>query len=122
MTSTISRSAAILAAAQTLAAKILLAIPVDRAALTQAMTEAAGGSDADGFWQQRDSFEALEAAITLTAHELTSRCDGASAIRTLEAITRELPTHTVRSEDQIEYPAVLDPARTRHARHPAGAA
>ena len=33
MTSTISRSAAILAAAQTLAAKILLAIPVDRAAL-----------------------------------------------------------------------------------------
>ena len=103
MTSTISRSAAILAAAQTLAAKILLAIPVDRAALTQAMTEAAGGSDADGFWQQRDSFEALEAAITLTAHELTSRCDGASAIRTLEAITRELPTHTVRSEDQIEY-------------------
>lgn len=103
MTSTISRSAAILAAAQTLAAKILLAIPVDRAALTQAMTEAAGGSDADGFWQQRDSFEALEAAITLTAHELTSRCDGASAIRTLEAITRELPTHTVRSEEQIEY-------------------
>ena len=103
MTSTISRSAAILAAAQTLAAKILLAIPVDRAALTQAMTEAAGGSDADGFWQQRDSFQALEAAITLTAHELTSRCDGASAIRTLEAITRELPTHTVRSEDQIEY-------------------
>jgi hypothetical protein len=63
----------------------------------------AGGSDADGAWQQRDSFEALEAAITLTAHELTSRCDGASAIRTLEAITRELPTHTVRSEDQIEY-------------------
>ena len=47
MTSTISRSAAILAAAQTLAAKILLAIPVDRAALTQAMTEAAGGSDAE---------------------------------------------------------------------------
>ena len=37
MTSTISRSAAILAAAQTLAAKILLAIPVDRAALTQAV-------------------------------------------------------------------------------------
>ncbi|MEY2927757.1 MAG: hypothetical protein RL367_2234, partial [Pseudomonadota bacterium] len=103
MTSTISRSAAIHTAAQTIAAKIILAIPIDRAALTSAMTDAAGGSDANGYWQQRDSFEALEVAITLTAHELTSRCDGASAIRTLEALTRELPTHTVRSEYQIEY-------------------
>ena len=46
MTATISRSSAILGAARTLAAKLLLAIPIDRAALTQAMTESAGGSDA----------------------------------------------------------------------------
>ena len=41
MTPTISRSSAILGAARTLAAKLLLAIPIDRAALTQAMTESA---------------------------------------------------------------------------------
>ena len=103
MTTTISRASAILAAARTLAAKILLAIPIDRAALTQAMTEATGGSDADGLWQQRDSFEALEVAIALTAPELTARSDGASAIRILDSLSRELPTHTVRSQDQIEY-------------------
>lgn len=103
MITTASRSAAILAAAQTLAAKILLAIPIDRAALNQAMTEASGGTDAEGAWQQRDSFEALEVATALTAHELTARCDAGSAIRALDALARELPTHTVRSEAQIEY-------------------
>lgn len=103
MITTVSRSAAILAAAQILAAKIRLASPIDRATLNQAMTEATGGTDAEGAWQQRDSFEALEVAFALTAHELTARCDAGSAIRTLDALSRELPTHTVRSEEQIEY-------------------
>ena len=103
MTTSISRASAILAAAQNLAAKILLAIPIDRVALTLAMTEATGGSDADGLWQQRDSFEALEVATALTAPELTARSEGASAIRILDSLKRELPTHTVRSEDQIDY-------------------
>jgi len=94
MITTISRASAILAAARTLAAKIVLAIPIDRAALTKAMTEATGGSDADGLWQQRDSFEALEVAIALTAPELTARSDGASAIRIMDSLSRELPTHT----------------------------
>ena len=40
MTATISRTSAILGAARTLAAKLLLAITIDRAALTQAMTNA----------------------------------------------------------------------------------
>jgi len=103
MTATISRSSAILGAARTLAAKLLLAIPIDRAALTQAMTESAGGSDAAGAWTQRESFEALEVALAMAIPELVGRMDAEAAVRTLEALARELPTHTVRSEDQIAF-------------------
>lgn len=103
MTATISRSSAILGAARTLAAKLLLAIPIDRAALTQAMTESAGGSDAEGTWTQRESFEALEVALAMAIPELVGRMDASAAISTLEALARELPTHTVRSEDQIAF-------------------
>ncbi|MDF8335573.1 strawberry notch family protein [Novosphingobium cyanobacteriorum] len=103
MTATISRSSAILGAARTLAAKLLLAIPIDRAALTQAMTESAGGNDAAGAWTQRESFEALEVALAMAIPELVGRMDAEAAVRTLEALARELPTHTVRSEDQIAF-------------------
>ncbi|SCY83454.1 Methyltransferase domain-containing protein [Novosphingobium aromaticivorans] len=103
MTATISGSSAILGAARTLAAKLLLAIPIDRAALTEAMTESSGGNDAAGAWTQRESFEALEVALAMAIPELVGRMDAGAAIGTLEALARELPTHTVRSEDQIAF-------------------
>jgi hypothetical protein len=103
MTTTIPRASAILGAARTLAAKLLLAVPIDRAALSQAMTESAYGSDAEGAWQQRDSFEALEVALSLAIPDLVGRMDVGAAIATLEALVRELPTHTVRSENQIQF-------------------
>ena len=103
MTATISRSSAILGVARTLAAKLLLAIPIDRAALTQAMTESTGASDAAGAWTQRESFEALEVALAMAIPELVGRMDAGSAISSLEALARELPTHTVRSEEQIAF-------------------
>lgn len=103
MTTTIPRASAILGAARTLAAKLLLAVPIDRADLSHAMTESAGGNDAAGAWQQRDSFEALEVALSLAIPELVGRMDVSAAISTLEALSRELPTHTVRSEEQIQF-------------------
>jgi hypothetical protein len=103
MTATISRSSAILGAARTLAAKLLLAIPIDRAALTKAMTESAGASDATGAWTQRESFEALEVALAMAIPELVGQMDAGDAISTLEALAKELPTHTVRSEEQIAF-------------------
>jgi len=103
MTATILRSSAILGAARTLAAKLLFAIPIDRAALTQAMTKSAGASDAAGAWTQRDSFEALEVALAMAIPELVGRMDAGAAIETLEALASELPTHTVRSEEQIAF-------------------
>lgn len=103
MTTTLAFSSAILGAACTLAAKLLLSIPIDRTALTEAMSESASGSDAAGAWLQRDSFEALEVALAMAIPELVSRMDAGAAIATLEALTKELPTHTVRSEDQIAF-------------------
>ena len=103
MTTTLPRASAILGAARTLAAKLLLAVPIDRAALTEAITQSAGGSDAAGAWRQRDSFEALEVALAMAVPELVGQMDAGAAIRTLEALTTELPTHTVRSENQIAF-------------------
>ncbi len=103
MTTTLPRASAILGAARTLAAKLLLAVPIDRAALNEAITQSSGGNDAAGAWQQRDSFEALEVALAMAIPEIVGRMDAGAAIKTLEALTRELPTHTVRSEDQIAF-------------------
>ena len=108
MTTTPARSSAILGAARTLAAKLLSpktdrAIPIGRATLTEAMTESAGGSDAAGAWQQRDSFEALEVALAMAIPELVGKMDAGAAIAALEALAKELPTHTVRSENQVAF-------------------
>jgi hypothetical protein len=103
MTTTLARSSAILGAARTLAAKFLQAIPIDRAALTEAMSESAGGSDAAGAWQQRDSFEAMEVALAMAIPELVGKMDAGAAIAALEALAKELPTHTVRSESQVAF-------------------
>ena len=118
MTTTLPRASAILGAARTLAAKLLLAVPIDRAALSEAMTESAGGNDAAGVWQQRNSFQALEVALSLAIPELVSRMDVGAAISTLEALAKELPTHTVRSEDQIQFQQFsTPPALARLAVH-----
>ena len=101
MTTTLPRASAILGAARTLAAKLLLTVPIDRAALSEAMIQSTGGRDAAGAWQQRDSFEALEVALAMAVPRLVGQMEAGAAIRTLEALTKDLPTHTVRSEAQI---------------------
>lgn len=77
--------------------------PITRADLNAAMVEGYGGTDADGLWTQRDSFEILEHAL---AHHLQF---GPYPLRSLADVTaacdllERLPTQTVRSEDQIEW-------------------
>ena len=73
MTTTLPRASAILGAARTLAAKLLLAVPIDRAALNEAITQSSGGNDAAGAWQQRDSFEALEVALAMAIPDDSKR-------------------------------------------------
>ncbi|KKW89541.1 strawberry notch family protein, partial [Sphingobium chungbukense] len=77
--------------------------PITRADLSAAMMQAFGGSDADGLWTQRDSFEILEHALVqhlgLRPLSLRKPCDVAAACDLLD----RLPTHTVRSEEQVEW-------------------
>ena len=118
MTATHARASAIMGAARTLADRLLLAASISRATLTEAMTKSAGGSDFQGAWQQRDSFEALEVALSLAIPELVGPMEVAAAISALEAIAQALPTQTVRSEDQIQFQQFsTPPALARFAVH-----
>ena len=47
--------------------RLRAARPITRAHLNEAMVEGFGGTDAEGLWTQRDSFEMLEHAL---AHHL----------------------------------------------------
>ena len=53
------------AAAAEIAGSLAAGTPITRRDLNAAMTAAFGGSDADGRWTQRDSFEMLEHAVAL---------------------------------------------------------
>ena len=75
---------------------------ITRSHLNDAMCEAFGGTDADGHWTQRDSFEALEQGLAI---HLTTRAKGLGRpvdVAYAAALLSRLPTQTVRSEAQIE--------------------
>jgi len=83
---------------------------VTRRDLNLAMTATFGGSDAEGRWTQRDSFEMLEHALALhlaaRPFSLTTLADVSHASSLME----RLPTQTVRSEEQIEFQQFSTPA------------
>jgi hypothetical protein len=76
---------------------------ITRADLNAAMVAGFGGTDADGLWTQRDSFEILEHALAhhlqFGPYPLRSLADVGAACDLLD----RLPTQTVRSEEQIEW-------------------
>ena len=75
---------------------------ITRKVLNGAASILYGGSNAEGRWTQRDSFELLEQG--LTRHALTlPRITDSAAIPSLSGLVNALPTQTVRSEDQIRY-------------------
>jgi predicted RNA methylase len=84
--------------------------PVDRAALNIAMTEAFGGGDASGAWTQRQSFDALEVAVSLWVMAMDARTAPAAELAQISAMTARLPTHTVRSEEQYALQQFSTPA------------
>ena len=90
-------------AADLLQAPLAASEPISRLHLNEAMRAAYGGSDADGRWTQRDSFEVLEHAVVqhLRDHpiSLAVPADLAAAV----ALADRLATHTVRSEEQIAW-------------------
>ena len=82
---------------------------LSKSSLFQAMTELYGTGSADGAWTQRDAYDLLEAALT---RYLSTSCrnPGIDDITRIAALAESLPTHTVRSEEQIRFQQFSTPA------------
>ena len=76
--------------------------------LFAAMERLHGDTSANGAWTQRDAYDLLEAA--LTSHQLSQSICSLGQIAVLSKLVDAMPTHTVRSEDQIRYQQFSTPA------------
>ncbi|MFL0415523.1 strawberry notch-like NTP hydrolase domain-containing protein [Sphingomonas sp. 179-A 2A2 NHS] len=76
---------------------------ITRRLLNEAMVEAFGGSDAEGRWTQRASFEVLEHAVALHLRAAGPSLSSFADVTALIELSSRLPTQTVRSEEQIEW-------------------
>ena len=101
---------ALFAAAQALLPVLEAGRPLDAAILRDAMTEAFGGTDAEGAWVWKDAYEAAEAAVVLFVQRYgrgMRRTCGAGAggprrmLAMLDAVAALEPSHTRRSEEQV---------------------
>ncbi|MBS0278459.1 MAG: strawberry notch family protein [Proteobacteria bacterium] len=77
---------------------------VDATSLRAAMTEAFGASDAEGAWDWKSAYDAVEGASVLFlrkfAPAMRSKANGNAAfLAMLEKLARRLPSHTRRSEE-----------------------
>jgi hypothetical protein len=100
------RSANLLAAARALQPHLNRSRPLDRRLVSNTLTVAFGGSDAEGAWNWRDAYEAVEAALVLQIRRLAAQVsrleDGpAEIVRLLETLTALTPTQAIRSEEQL---------------------
>jgi predicted RNA methylase len=78
--------------------------PVTTAALSTAMTESFGGTDAQGFWVWKDAYEALETAQVLFLRRfgpaiLSRSASPQSTLAMMKRIAALVPTHTRRSDE-----------------------
>ncbi len=96
----------ILAAARTLAIHLARSRPLDRRLVAEVMTTAFGASDAEGGWNWRDAYDAIEAATVLQIRRLAPQVlrleDAPAEITALLAGVSSLGlTHSRRSEAQV---------------------
>ena len=68
-----------------------------------------GNNAASGAWSQRDAFDLMEAGLN---RQLITNCAAPALadIERISALVQQLPTHTVRSEDQIRFQQFSTPA------------
>ena len=102
---------ALIAAARSLLPVLEAGRSLDAATLRDAMTEAFGASDAEGGWVWKDAYEAAEAAVVIFMQRFgrgMRRDAGAGPdgprrmLRMLEAVAALEPSHTRRSEEQVQ--------------------
>ena len=94
------------AVADTIAGQGLL----KRDTLLRVMEQAYGCSSADGRWSLRDVYDMLELAQVMHFASADLPADPGSCLAALIALDGNLPTHTVRSEEQIELQQFSTPA------------
>jgi hypothetical protein len=97
-------------AAREIYSRLNLDEPITRATLNAAMQGAFGASDASGAWTQRDSFDALEAAVSLWVMHCPKEKDLKADLAKIAGLVARLPTHTVRSEAQYVLQQFSTPA------------
>jgi hypothetical protein len=61
------------------------------------MTQAYGGSDAQGYWQWKDAYEALEVALVQYLKQQPN-----ITLKDILALEMRYPTHTRRSEESLQ--------------------
>ncbi|PZU06520.1 strawberry notch-like NTP hydrolase domain-containing protein [Sphingomonas sp.] len=99
-----------LSAARTIAAAIAADATVSRDTLLSEMAQAHGGSAADGCWTLRDAYDVLELAQVLHLEDAPLPADPSACLAALIDVVAGLPTHTVRSEEQIALQQFSTPA------------
>jgi len=97
-------AACILKAAERILTGLERGISIEARILREAMNEAFGGSDAEGFWTWKLAYEACEAAQVLFLRRYgramqAKAADPAAFLAMLSRIAGLLPTHTRRSEE-----------------------
>ena len=74
--------------------------------LSQLMSREMGGTDANGHWQWKDAYEAMEIGLVLYLRKHGKQLlsgDGHQALQWLSELQAKLPTPTRRSEDSYLY-------------------
>lgn len=89
-------------AAKAVAAAIAKNGSLSRATLLWVMEQAYGATSADGRWSLRDAYDMLELAEVLHLETAALPATPSACLAELVEFVSNLPTHTVRSEEQIE--------------------
>jgi len=83
---------------------------LQRDTLLWVMEQAYGASSADGRWSLRDAYDMLELGEVMYLAKADLPPDPGACVAALTELVANLPTHTVRSEEQIELQQFSTPA------------
>ncbi|WP_068879391.1 strawberry notch-like NTP hydrolase domain-containing protein [Phenylobacterium sp. CCH12-B4] len=114
-TSAHDRSANLLAAARALAPHLFRGRPLERRVVSAVLTTAFGATDAEGAWDWRDAYDAIEAAMVLQVRRIgpqVARLEDAPAeiVGALADLSALGLTHSRRSEQQLALDQFSTPA------------
>lgn len=75
--------------------------PISNKHLSQILTNICGGSDAEGIWQWKDAYEAVEAALVFWIEFEGKNLLKSETLTTLESLSQNYPTQTRRTAESV---------------------